>query len=94
MQTKTRAQVFSETGPLCGRLTECRKRTFPKEQLIDNTSDFCSVGRLELFHNVADMNLYSAFTQLQFISNDLVGFTATQRINHFSLTLGEHAPKG
>lgn len=61
------------------------------EHVIDLEGNFGAIGRLELAHDVADMDLDGAFPQVEFVGNDLVGLAPAQRFHHLRLAQREHA---
>src|SRR5690606_37939434 len=61
------------------------------KHLAQLVGHYRAVRRLQLLHDVADMDLHGAFPQVQLIGDDLVGLATPQRGNDLLLALGEHA---
>src|SRR6185312_15220667 len=66
---------------------------FRNEQIVDLVGNLGPVGRPELSHYVADVNLHGAFAHVEFIGDDLVGLAAAERHHYIGLARREHAGK-
>ena len=56
------------------------------------TSDECHlrpVFRMQLFHDIAEMNLHRAFTHVEVVGDDFVGFTLAESFNDSGLAFSE-----